>query len=249
MASNLWNTSPHCELQVVIQLQHEELYQVTLLNASLIVGLQTSCIFILGLANSQPTGPAKSLSVWCSKANLEKSCVEHHVNYLTRQGHILLRCYFLGRQALRRPWGCTPAFRSSLVPQLAQRQELGSQRLVFCLARSAGCALLPTCLVLPPVRGCDRICLVINIGRELVQNWIIFKNMAVWARPTVKHMLGKKSSLAGRWGEIPTSCCGAGFVPGRGVKCPLFSWLSCACAQCFCRVWMLASCKTMLFYS
>lgn len=64
--------------QVIIQLQHEELYQVTLLNASLIVGLQTSCIFILGLANSQPTDPAKGLSVWCSIANLRKSCVEHH---------------------------------------------------------------------------------------------------------------------------------------------------------------------------
>ena len=88
------------------------------------------------------------------------------VNYLTRQGRVLPRCYFLGRQALCRLWGCGPASRSSMVPQLAQRQECGSLRPDCHPARSAGCAVLPTCVVQLSGRGCNRICLMINMGRE-----------------------------------------------------------------------------------
>lgn len=89
------------------------------------------------------------------------------VNYLTRQGGVLSRCYFLGRQAPCRLWGCGPASRSSgTVPQLAQRQECGSPRPLCHPAQSAGCAVLPTGMVQLSVRGWNRGYLVINTGRE-----------------------------------------------------------------------------------
>lgn len=85
--------------------------------------------------------------------------------------------------------------------------------------------------------------------RELVWNWIIFKIMSVWARHTNKNILEKNLSFLEDGEKFLPPAVGLGLSLVGMWNVPLSSWLSCACAQYFCTVWMSASCKTTLFYS
>lgn len=149
---------------------------------------------MLGLANSQPTGPAKSLSVWCSRASVGKSCGKLMVNYLTHRGCILPRCYFLGRRALSWGWG------ASLQEQHGTPSSTKAGRSVAPWGQFATWLSLRDVWCFPPA-WCSCLWGAVTGSiwwltwwerRELLLNWIIFKIMTVWARPTNKNMLRKK---------------------------------------------------------
>lgn len=161
-----------------------------------------------------------------------------------------------GKTGSMQALGFGPASRSSMVPGPAGTKAGRSvaPEVPLPLAHLQDVQCFSPALVQLPARGVAASVwwLTWQERRQLVQNWFIFKIMTIWARPANKNALGKKSFLVGRQGEIPTSCCEAGFVPGGGVKCPEVS-LCLPAHLCMCTVFlwvrMLPSCKTSLFYS
>lgn len=186
---------------------------------------------------------------------MRRSCVEHW-GKLTRQDQILLRCYLLGRQGPRRLWGCGPASRSNTVLGPAGTKAGRSVAPEAALPPSSICRMC-SASHLPGAATCERcgrISLWLTWGerRELVQNWFIFKIMTVWARPANKNTLGKNLSLLEDREKFPPPAVGLALsLVGvwNVLRCPfIFLAHLCMCTVFF-WVWVLACCKTALFYS